>query len=107
MSDPYTLPGTDTLRNKLGIIDPEELLREEYWLTEERLVEFEQFPTTKAFDLEDLRHVHRRMFCDIYEWAGELRTTWIRKREHESGGRLTRFTEPENLVSRGAEVIKT
>jgi cell filamentation protein len=105
MLDPYAIPGTDVLRNKLGITDPEELAREEYLLTHERLAEFEQCPSTRAFDLNDLCLVHRYLFGDVYDWAGNLRTTLIGKHEYESGGRLTRFTDPEDLITRGDAIF--
>jgi cell filamentation protein len=31
------------------------------------------------FDLDHLRHIHRHLFQDVYDWAGELRTLEISK----------------------------
>jgi cell filamentation protein len=36
-----------------------------------------------AFDLAHLRAIHRHLFQDIYEWAGELRTVEINKGGHQ------------------------
>lgn len=66
----YYWPGTDVLRNKLGIRDAEELQRAERRLVEQRLTE--GCPEGN-FDLDHLRAIHRHLFQDVYEWAGELR----------------------------------
>lgn len=36
-------------------------------------------PVTGQFDLEHLQAIHRELFCDIYDWAGELRRVDISK----------------------------
>jgi cell filamentation protein len=36
-----------------------------------------------AFDLGHLRSIHRHLFQDIYDWAGEIRTTELSKRGHQ------------------------
>lgn len=69
------------LRNKLGIKDAEELKRMEAALTLLRLGELEQHPITGSFDLDHLKAIHRHIFQDVYDWAGELREVDIVK-EH-------------------------
>ena len=104
VDDPYLIPGTDVLRNTLGITDSEELTRVEYMLTDERLATFEEFPTVGAYDLENLRRVHGDIFHGVYGWAGELRTISMGKYENV-GGRMTRFVDPEDFVTRGSEIF--
>lgn len=74
--DHYVIPGTTVLRNKLGITDAAELDRAERLLVVQRTVE--GIPTGNS-DLSHLRAIHRHLFQDVYEWAGEVRTLEISK----------------------------
>lgn len=77
--DPYVYPGTDVLINKLNIRDAEELTQADADLAYQRLDEMYDDPVVGAFDLDHLRAIHRRLFGDLYEWAGEPRTVPIAK----------------------------
>ena len=74
--DPYVYPGTGTLRNRLGIVDPEILDKVErrYVVLRSR-----RGIPSGSFDLNHLRAIHRHLFQDVYDWAGELRTVEISK----------------------------
>lgn len=74
--DPYLIPGTRVLRNRLGITDQAELDRKERLLVVQRTLEG---PPTGNFDLRHLQAIHRHLFQDLYDWAGELRTLEISK----------------------------
>lgn len=74
--DPYVYPGTRILRNRLGIKDARKLDRAERRLVSDRIAEG---VPRGAFDLAHLRAIHRHLFQDIYDWAGELRTVEIFK----------------------------
>lgn len=75
-SDPYVYPGTTTLRNRLGLKDPLKLDRAERRIAGERATQ----PIPRgSFDLAHLRAIHRHLFQDIFDWAGELRTVEISK----------------------------
>ncbi len=76
VDDSYVVPGTRTLRNRLGILDPDELERVERRLSVERS---RQGVPSCEFDLTHLQAIHRHMFQDIYDWAGEIRTVEISK----------------------------
>mgnify|MGYP002344372499 FL=1 len=68
------------LRNRKGITTLADLqLAEEQALAEayERLVSEVRLDTPMTCDL--LRHIHARIFGDLYEWAGRWRTVWISK----------------------------
>ena len=69
-------PSYTVLRNKLNIRDPLELDR-----VERRLVSARSTGGVPAgeFDLAHLRAVHRHLFQDIYDWAGQVRTVEISK----------------------------
>lgn len=75
--DPYTYPGTDTLRNWLGITDDRTLAEAERRLTLARGAEAARltFPATA----DGYRALHRHLFQDVYEWAGQDRSVNIAK----------------------------
>lgn len=65
-----------TLRTKLGTITtPDELRRREADFVERRLATLDEHRLPGTYDLEGLQAVHRHLFQDVYEWAGDLRTT--------------------------------
>ena len=74
--DPYVYPGTSILRNKLGITDPAFLDKQERALVALRI---RRSVPSGTFDLVHLRAIHRHLFQDVYDWAGELRTVEISK----------------------------
>jgi cell filamentation protein, protein adenylyltransferase len=88
--DPYVYPGTDCLRNRLGIRDADELRVREGERTSVVLAWLERNPLPGHYDLEHLQAFHRRIFGDIYEWAGELRTVAIAKEQ-------SLFAVPEHI----------
>ncbi|WP_434362669.1 putative adenosine monophosphate-protein transferase Fic [Parasalinivibrio latis] len=75
--DPYVIYGTQTLKNRLGLTDPDELERAEHELTtlESQCIPFREPP----YDLQYLNQIHFRLFREIYHWAGQLRTVDISK----------------------------
>jgi cell filamentation protein len=77
--DPYVYPGTDVLRNKPGIRNAALLERIERDVVAERS---RQGVPSGNFDLTHLRVIHRQLFQDIYDWAGEIRTVEISKDGH-------------------------
>jgi len=76
----YLYPGTNVLRNKLGIQDNRALARAE--LLALRLRADEGCPAG-SFDLEHLQAIHRHLFQDVYEWAGQLRQVDLFKNERD------------------------
>lgn len=70
LDDTYNL----TLRNLLGQQTPDELREAEDELVQVRLVELAERPVEQTLDLDHLREIHRRLFQDVYPWAGETRT---------------------------------
>ena len=74
--DPYTDPHCSVLRNKLGITDAALLEASERRLVTQRAIEG---VPGGDFDLAHLCAIHRHLFQDIYDWAGEVRTVEIAK----------------------------
>jgi len=79
--DPYVYPGTRCLQNRLGIRDPRELALLEGEQTSILIAQLELTRLPGRYDLAHLRAFHRRIFGDIYAWAGEPRTVAIAKDE--------------------------
>jgi fido (protein-threonine AMPylation protein) len=69
----FTIPGTGVFRNKLGITDPAALSRTATGSTALRLAELQATPVRGGFDSAHLQAIHRHIFQDLYDWAGELR----------------------------------
>jgi len=74
--DPYCYPGTSILRNLLGIRTKSELDRAERQLVQLRI---EEGTPPGNFDLAHLQAIHRHLFQDIFDWAGEVRQVEISK----------------------------
>ena len=74
--DPYVYPGTSILKNRFGLTNAVDLDRVERLQTANRSLE--AIPRG-SFDLAHLRAIHRHLFQDVYDWAGELRTVEISK----------------------------
>lgn len=79
MQDPYCYPGTNVLKNKLGIRDDAELMDEERNFTNLREEELLRSQIRGKFDLKHLQKIHQYLFQDIYDWAGKIRTVDIAK----------------------------
>ncbi|MBQ3736747.1 MAG: putative adenosine monophosphate-protein transferase Fic [Candidatus Methanomethylophilaceae archaeon] len=75
----YCYPGTDVLKNKLNIHDKEILSDAERSISLVRMIELEEHPIRGNYDLGHLKRIHKALFGDIFEWAGQLRTVDISK----------------------------
>ncbi|WFU07541.1 Fic family protein (plasmid) [Rhizobium sp. CB3171] len=75
-TDPLCYPGTTVLRNKLGLT--EQALLDEYELAVFLTRADEPFPAGH-FDYSHYRALHRHLFQDVYDWAGEVRKIRIGK----------------------------
>lgn len=73
----YCYPQSDVLINKLGIVEQAALDAEEIALTQARVEQY--VPDFDDISLTGLRSIHRYLFQDIYDWAGELRSVDISK----------------------------
>ena len=67
------VPGTDTLKNKFGITDPAALARTVSDCTARRITDLQSSPIRGGFDSSHLQEIHRYLFQDVFDWAGELR----------------------------------
>lgn len=77
--DKYVYEGTDILINKFNCRDAEKLKKIEALSTGGNLVYLQLNPIVGKFDFVHLKEIHRFIFQDIFEWAGEIRTIDIGK----------------------------
>ena len=95
-NDPDCYPGTAVLKNKLGIKDAR-LLEEaeaEFAATAAETIEIEAPP----FNLDYLCSLHRQLFDEVYEWAGDIRLVDISKGQ-------TRFCIASRVVPEAEQVV--
>lgn len=75
----YCYPGTNILKNKLGIKDPEMLYDAEREFSMARYAALQVNPICGDFSLKHLQNIHRYLFQDVYDWAGIIRSVDISK----------------------------
>ena len=67
-------PGTNVLKNKLGIRDDHALIVAEREITSLKLLIVYNMPPIEKFGFKDFCKIHKILFDDIYEWAGQVRS---------------------------------
>lgn len=72
-AEDFQIPGTNTLKNKLGITSSDALSAAVSQFTERRLAELQASPIRGGFDSSHLQEIHRYLYQDVFDWAGELR----------------------------------
>lgn len=75
----YCYPGTYVLKNKLNILDENELKTAEREITSLRTAQALTSRIKGSFDFNHLAKIHSFLFGDIYDWAGNIRTVNISK----------------------------
>lgn len=78
-NDIYCYKGTNVLKNRLNITDAEILKNAERELSMARYYSLEKSNIEGDFSLKMLQYIHKELFQDIYEWAGEIRKVDIAK----------------------------
>src|SRR5258708_2106309 len=78
MADPYVYPGTKVLINKEDIRDAETLAKFERMEAANRM---ETLPAGIPLTPHGFRAIHRYIFENVYEWAGQIRTVDIAKND--------------------------
>ena len=95
--DSYCYPGSTVLRNKLDIRDDSTLNDAEQQLSAVAAATIEFSPP--PYNLASLQKIHRTLFSDLYDWAGELRTVGISKQD-------TRFCQPDYMEKEAGKIFK-
>ena len=75
----YCYPNSNVLKNKLGITDPQafDVAEREITSFKEAVVRIHGLPGN--FDFQHLLAIHKYLFEDIYDWAGQIRQVDISK----------------------------
>lgn len=96
MSDSYLYEDMPVLRNKLDIRNEKTLDRIEAEQSRmNMMLMYER--GFQDFSPEGLRTIHKFLFGDIYEWAGEYRLINIEKREKLLAGRSIWYSNDEDI----------
>lgn len=106
MFDPYLIPDTDVLQNKLGITDREILEEAEADITYLKLLDIDAWFENKPLDYATFLAVHGYIFGDLYEWAGQVRMIDIYKEEAVLGGVSLTYGETSSIQLRIETIIE-
>lgn len=96
MRDPYLYDDADVLKNLAGIKDADLLRQAEADITNLAMAGIYNRQYEK-FDTETLKDIHRTIFGQIYEWAGEFREIQMIKPEDVLGGDTVRYAYPKEI----------
>lgn len=94
--DRYTYPDTGVLINKAGITNAVDLDAFEADATAIRMFELLENPVSGAFDVDHLKQIHRHLFQDVFDWAGEFRLVDISR----GASRFANFLLIETYLSK-------
>ncbi|MFY9260923.1 MAG: putative adenosine monophosphate-protein transferase Fic [Gallionella sp.] len=97
-NDYYCYPSSIVLKNKLNIVDINTLEAAEREITAEtvKAISYQSPP----YSLDYMKKLHRDLFSELYDWAGELRTVDIAK-----GG--TRFCTCGRILPEAEKLFKS
>lgn len=79
-SSDHCYEGTTCLINKLDIRDEEKLAEVEAAIVLGKAALLDQHPIQGAFDLDHYKRIHQFLFCDLYDWVGQLREINLSKK---------------------------
>lgn len=95
MKDPY-IQENGTLKNKLGITEYKDLNNAEKDIGFVKLIDIgESFK--QKYDIEYIKSIHRHIFEDIFDWAGEFRTVPVYKTEIVIPGLSLEYSAPKDI----------
>lgn len=92
-------PGTTVLRNRLDIRDEKLLDEAEALMTYINGAKLEENPLAGEFDFSHYKAIHRFLFSELYDWAGEIRSVDISKKG-------TVFCPATEIEDRAGQIFK-
>ncbi len=95
-NDPYCYPGSDILRNLAEIRDRKALEIFEADATAANIIGLRRKPIKGPFDVSRLKETHRRIFENVFPWAGEFRKG-IGMMTKERSGFVVTYGPSENV----------
>lgn len=98
--DPYFDDSINTLRNLLGAKSDDELKELEAQIVFANELELNEIGLSHTNDLAELAAVHKQLFGNVYDWAGQIRTVDIKKNAENSEYFLlvSKITDAANYV---------
>jgi cell filamentation protein len=92
----YCYPNSHILKNKLNITNQHELEEAERAITSLKMSQAVSMGISGGFNFEHLKTIHKFLFEDIYDWAGQVRTVNISK-----GNQFCRY----DYIGKQAEIL--
>ena len=105
MGDIYLYEGSNVLKNLLNIRDQKLLEEAEADFVTYRLKEIVLNPLKGNYDYVHLLAMHRYIFQDLYEWAGQQRKLNIYKEEPILGGLSIDYSEIFNIQNDADHIL--
>lgn len=94
--DIYLYENSNVLKNILNITDDEELDLAEAELSRAKMMLMYQ-SNFSDFTTDGIAFIHKKLFEDVYEWAGKFRVINIQKREEILAGKSVWYTNCDNV----------
>ena len=98
MKDPYIYQDSDVLINKHNIRDKNKLDEFENRMTNLALISLIK-NSLKISTSKDVLKIHKKLFENVYEWAGEPRKIDIYKEEPIINGKSVEYTTHKNITN--------
>lgn len=103
MADPYVYEGTTVLKNLAGIKEQEKLDEFESVMVQLALVKLYK-DGIDASSANCIFDIHKALFSNVYEWAGEIRTMNIYKQEQILAGLSVEYSKFRDIKKHLADV---
>lgn len=103
MYDPYLYKDTNVLKNKLDIRDENVLDTTECRIATIKLAQIKD--VKGDFDYQHYKNIHKFIFGDIYDWAGEEREIPVQKGEVVLGGMSVQYAYPSEIKKEAKKCI--
>lgn len=104
MKDIYFYEDTNILKNKLNIRNSKDLESAEADISYVKLLDIDRVTIHGNFDFSHLKSIHKYIFEDIYEWAGEFRCLNIEKSEEILYGLSVQYSD-YNLIEKEVNTL--
>lgn len=97
--------GEEVLHNRLGLRDPDDLEMAERALSAGRQLQLARDPSLvpRTFTVAHWQAIHRHLFRDLYDWAGQFRTVDIARPIGPQ--QAVPFVDADELHTKGAELM--
>jgi len=105
MRDKYLYDDVKVLKNRAGIKDFDKLRKAEADITNLSMTAIYNYKYEK-FNIDTLCDIHRNIFCQIYDWAGEFREIQMVKYEDILGGDTVRYSYPNEIKKELNETMR-